>query len=106
MAKFNLFDKEYCTFKNINDWKNILQHISMVNVKIKTPVLPGTGFIVKMVQMHVQFFKKRLEFLHIEKPHVNDTILENIQYTIGPMKYNDKNIGYQIMIKNTTIIQK
>ena len=50
--------------------------------------------------------KKRLEFLHIEKPHVNDTILENIQYTIGPMKYNDKNIGYQIMIKNTTIIQK
>ena len=45
------------------------------------------------------------EFLHNEKPNVGDTILENIQYTIGQIKVNITNIEDQIMTMNTAITQ-
>ena len=48
---------------------------------------------------------KSCEFLHIENPNVDETILENIQNTVGKIKVNIKNIEDQIMIMNTAITQ-
>ena len=57
-----------------------------------------------MVQNAFLGLQKHFEFLLIERPHVNYTILENIQYTIGPNKEYVNNIEDQIMIINTTIV--
>ena len=52
MAKCCFFDKGNCKLKKKKNaaWRNILQPIVTVIIKIKTPVLPSTGFTVKTVQ--------------------------------------------------------
>ena len=42
----------------------------------------------------------------VTNPYMNDTRLEDIQYNLGTIKDNVKDIGDQIMIMNTTIMQK
>ena len=104
MEKCYFFDKGYCKLKSqclknhpSTDCNGQCENKNSCPLRHRVECKNGTQCIFKS--------SKSCEFLHIENQNVDDTILENIQCTIGQIKGNIKNIEDKIMIINTAIRQ-
>ena len=104
MEKCYFFDKGYCKLKSqclknhpSTDCNGQCENKNSCPLRHRVERKNGTQCIFKS--------SKSCEFLHIENQNVDDTILENIQCTIGQIKGNIKNIEDKIMIINTAIRQ-